>query len=126
MKWTVLVVEDDDTFATTLEIALLSISGVTVRVLSCAREALRFFDAKPNSFAALITDLHMPQLSGFELITHIRAQDCYNKLPILVISGDCDPETPARLRRLGVNEYLQKPCSPVEIRRTLRMLLSIP
>jgi two-component system chemotaxis response regulator CheY len=122
----VLVVEDDDTVSTTIEIALLSIPEVIVSVLSSAKEALTFFDAKPSSVAALITDLNMVHMSGFELITQIRAQDCYTTLPILVISGDSDPETPARLRRLGVNEYLQKPCSPVEIRRTLRMLLSIP
>jgi len=124
MKWTVLLVEDDDIAATTLEIALLSISGVTVVVLSSAKEALTFFDGIVSSVAALITDLQMPYMSGFELITKIRAQEHYTKLPIVVISGDSDPETPERLRRLGVNKYFQKPCSPVEIRRSLQALLS--
>jgi DNA-binding response OmpR family regulator len=46
------------------------------------------------------------------------------RLPILVISGDSDLNTPERLRSLGADAYLPKPYSPAEVRLTLQRLLN--
>jgi DNA-binding response OmpR family regulator len=44
-------------------------------------------------------------------------------MPILVISGDTDPHTPERVRRLGADAFFTKPYSPGEVREKLEQLI---
>ncbi len=121
MRRTVLIVEDSEVWTAALQIALEAIPGVEAVVASSAAEALRLFDARV--FAALVTDLNMPRMDGFELIEHLRAGGRHDGLPIIVISGDTDPETPRRLTQLGVSAYFPKPFSPARVRARLEQLL---
>src|SRR5262249_54855583 len=118
----VVIVEDADTCAATLEIAFLSIPDVTVVAVSSARQALELLD--DGQAAALVTDLHMPRMDGFDLIAKVRADGRYARLPVIVVSGDTDPRTPERVTRLGVNAFFSKPYSPAEVREKLEQLLN--
>jgi CheY-like chemotaxis protein len=102
----------------------LDIPGVTVLLVTRAREALRILEDAPVPVRAIITDLNLPQMDGFELIERIRSQDCHRRLPIIVVSGDTDPATPARIGRLGANAFFAKPFSPAAVRRKLEQLLN--
>ena len=121
MDRTVLIVEDSDTSADTLEIALLSLTGVSVAHAATGRTAWQLIQRQHVS--AIITDLHMPQMDGFELIARVRAAAGATHVPIIVISGDSDPETPERVRRLGADAYFVKPYSPAAVREKLERLL---
>ncbi len=121
MDRTVLIVEDSDTSADTLEIALLSVAGVSVAHAATGRTAWQLIQNQPVS--AIITDLHMPQMDGFELIARVRAAAGATHVPIIVISGDSDPDTPERVRRLGADAYFVKPYSPAAVREKLERLL---
>ena len=124
MRATVLLVDDDESFAEAIEIALQSIEEITVVVLANGIEAIKFLAQHTASLAALITDLHMPFMDGFELIDKIRTHDSYRSLPIIVVTGDSNPETPSRLKGLEITAYFQKPCSPLQIRRKIQVILS--
>jgi chemosensory pili system protein ChpA (sensor histidine kinase/response regulator) len=119
----VVIVDDDDSIATTIEIALHSLERVAVVVFPNSIEAFSFFAHEPPTVSALITDLHMPRMSGFELIEEVRKHPVYRELPIVVISADSRPETAARVHGMDVEAYFTKPCSPVEIRRVIENLL---
>ena len=121
MARTVLIVEDSDTSADTLEIALLSLPDVTIMHAATGRKAWQLI--QNEGVAAIITDLHLPHMDGFELIERVRAADGAAHLPIIVISGDSDPGTPERVRRLGADAYFAKPYSPAAVRGTLERLL---
>jgi CheY-like chemotaxis protein len=120
MARTVLIVEDSDTSADTLEIALLSLPDVNVAHAPTGRKAWQLL--QNERVAAIITDLHMPHMDGFELIERIRA-DGRAHVPIIVISGDSDPATPEKVRRLGADAYFAKPYSPAAVREMLERLL---
>ena len=124
MSRIVLIVEDTEYCATLLEVALLSLPGIELRVASTAQEALNLLDNETTNIAAMVTDLHMPRIDGFDLIALVRSLPRYLHLPILVISGDSDLNTPERLRSLGADAYLSKPYSPAEVRTTLERLLN--
>lgn len=119
---TVLIVEDEDS-ATPLEIALAALDGVTVMILANGKEAIDLLRWPSMQIAAVVTDLHLPHVDGFELVRTIRADARYSRLPIVVVSGDTHPEVPERLRTLGADAFFPKPYSPTEIRRVLRELL---
>lgn len=118
----VVIVEDADACAATLEIAFLAIPDVTVVTVSSARQALEILRTGPVS--ALVTDLHMPRMDGFELIGKVRADSRLAGLPVIVVSGDTDPGTPERISLLGVNAFFSKPYSPAEVREKLEYLLN--
>jgi CheY-like chemotaxis protein len=120
----VLIVEDSDAVAP-LEIALSSLDGLKTIVVANGREALKLVQADSVDLAAVVTDLHLPLMDGFELIAAIRSHDRYSKLPIVVISGDNCPENSTRARQLGANAFFMKPYSPGEIRHTLEGLLHV-
>ena len=119
---TVLIVEDAESCATTLEIALLAIPHVTVRVAATARQALDLL-ANGGGICAVVTDLNLPSMDGFELIERVRSDSRTARLPIVVISGDSDPRTPQRIYRLGADAFFGKPYSPAQVRQKLEQLL---
>src|SRR5262249_11171411 len=121
MARTVLIVEDSDTSADTLEVALLSVPDLSVAHARSGRNAWQLLQREPVS--AIITDLPLPQMDGFELIERIRAAASIAGVPIIVVSGDSDPDTPDRVRRLGADAYFAKPYSPAAVRETLERLL---
>ena len=118
----ILIVEDDDDIAP-LEIALACIDGVRVTVLTDGRQALKLLQSAKSEIAAVITDLNLPFVDGFDLVAAIRADGRYRRLPIIVVSGDDDPEIRDRVTKLGADAFFAKPYSPPEIRHTLEGLL---
>ncbi len=120
---TVLIVEDAATCATTLEMAFLGIPHIHVSVLPSAQAALRLLESDDCSVSAVVTDLNMPRMDGFEFIERIRATERHRDMPIIVVSGDTDPATPGRLAALGANAFFPKPYSPAQVRLRLEQLL---
>ena len=74
---TILIVEDSETCAETLEIALESLPGLKTMVLPSLSAALAALQNNDNDIAALVTDLHMPRHDGFELIRQLRSEVRY-------------------------------------------------
>jgi len=120
----VLIVEDSENSAATLEIAFLGIPGLCVRMASSAMEALRILDGDGCGIRAIVTDLNMPRMDGFELIRRIRQNRKLNATPIIVVSADTDPQTPDRIAQLGVSAFFTKPYSPSQVRRKLEQILN--
>ena len=123
MSRTVLVVDDADVCATLLEIALSGVGDASVRTVRSAKEALEILARPDCQIAALVTDLQMPRVDGFELIQIIRSQPRHAGLPIIVFSGMESAAVRTRLQSLGVRACFQKPCSPGSIRRVLEDVL---
>jgi two-component system, chemotaxis family, chemotaxis protein CheY len=120
----VLIVEDSENSAAMLEMAFLGIPDVTVVQVPSGIEALRILDAAATPVQAVVTDLNMPRMDGFELIRRIRGDHRLRTTPIIVISADTDPDTPERVAALGVDAFFPKPFSPAQVRRTLEQLLN--
>jgi CheY-like chemotaxis protein len=119
----VLIVEDSESNAVMLEIAFLGIPGVSVRMAPSAAEALRILDGGSGTVWAMVTDLNMPRMDGYELIRRVRADQRLSGMPIIVVSADTDPATPQRVAALGVEAFFPKPFSPALVRRKLEQLL---
>jgi two-component system, chemotaxis family, chemotaxis protein CheY len=118
----VLIVEDSENSAATLEIALLGIPGLSVRLAASGLEALRILD-REDGIDAIVTDLNMPRMDGFELIRRVRQHQRLRATPIIVVSADTDPGTPGRIAALGVEAFFPKPYSPAKVRHKLEQIL---
>jgi CheY-like chemotaxis protein len=120
----VLVVEDSENAAAVLEIALSEIPEVSIVLASSAMEAWRILDRRELSIRAIVTDLNLPRMDGFELIRRVRADGRLSATPIVVISADTDPSTPRRIAQLGVSAFFAKPFSPAQVRRKLEEIIN--
>ncbi|MBS1873432.1 MAG: response regulator [Acidobacteria bacterium] len=122
MSRIVLLVEDAESCSTTLEVALDRIPDLVVKSATTSEQALEMLHREPIS--ALITDLHLPNMDGMELVERVRARPSGARIPILVISGDADPRTPERVLRAGADAFFAKPYSPAAVRQKLETLLN--
>ncbi|KXV21799.1 response regulator [Gluconobacter oxydans] len=71
-------------------------------------EVLQAADPVPN---AIITDINMPRMDGFEFIEAVRGMEKYKYLPMIVLTTESDPEKKARARAVGATGWIVKPFS---------------
>ncbi len=119
---TVLVVEDSEPCAATLELALQGLRGLTARFTTTAEEAIEVLDSGPVSL--IITDVRLPGANGFELVSHIRSDPRFSKLPIIITSGETAADTAANAMVCGADAFFGKPYSPRDLLKRLRELLA--
>jgi CheY-like chemotaxis protein len=125
MQRTILIVEDSDTCAATLEVALAALLEVAVIRAASGLDAVEILNRPEGELVrAVITDLGMPRMDGFELLEKIRSDPRHGRLPVIVMSGDPDPRNPQRVNQLGASAYFTKPFSPAQLRDKLEELLN--
>ena len=121
---TILLVDDSEDCIATMDLALQTLPGIVIRPSLSAEAALvALEDREHDTVSAVITDIHLPEMTGLELVTRIRQDPRFRSLPILVVSADADPSTPARALGLGANAYFAKPFSPSAMRKKLEELI---
>ena len=118
---TVLLIDDREDCIATLDLALEQMPGVILRSAVSAEAALELLLTGP--IAAIVTDIHLPKMTGLELIASIRRVPELRLLPIVVVSADADPPTPAHALQLGANAFFLKPFSPGAVRKKLEELI---
>jgi CheY-like chemotaxis protein len=64
--------------------------------------------ARPS---AIITDLNMPRLDGWRLLSWVKGNSHFRDLPVFIITGGLTPETREFAQSLGVNGIVEKPGS---------------
>jgi two-component system, chemotaxis family, chemotaxis protein CheY len=121
MTRTILIVEDTEPTRDILEMALLQLPDIVVHSVATAEEALLCLAS--NHITALVTDLNLPHMDGFQLIETVRRG---SDMPIMVVSGDNNPSTLERLVSLGASAYFPKPYSPSQVRQRLEELIDVP
>lgn len=73
---------------------------------------------------AVLTDLAVPGMDGFEFCRALQNSVATRAIPVLAVTGHSEYlEQPNRFRQAGIGQVLIKPCAPDEIARELRRLL---
>ena len=97
--------------------------GYVVKIETDPKKGLDLFDTfNPD---LVIVDINMPNVSGFEIITHIRISKGTDT-PIMILSGNTKDENITTAFDLGVNDYMKKPLSLVEICARVKRLIGAP
>lgn len=72
----------------------------------------------------IITDVKMPEMDGFDFVSHLKSSGIYNEIPVIVLSGMNSSAEKIKFLRMGVNDYLVKPFNPEELDARITNLLS--
>ena len=81
------------------------------------REAIDIIEN--NNLYAILLDLNMPSLNGFEVLDYLREQNLMDKIPVVIITGDDTEETIKKAFNYGVLDVLNKPFTEDNIQRVL-------
>ncbi|MFK7818567.1 MAG: response regulator [Planctomycetaceae bacterium] len=102
-----ILVVDDSLSTRRTHVRLVQQAGFESVEAADGLEALNLL--KTNSFDAVLTDLEMPRLGGFELVSEIKQRSRIADIPVIVITSRGDEETHRRLLSLGANQVVVKP-----------------
>lgn len=108
---------DDEEALVFLATRVLARFGHSVTGFTDPEAALEAFRAHPADFDVVVTDLSMPQMSGFELTRELLAIRA--DIPVLMTSGYIRPEDEGRAREVGVSELILKPATMDELAMVL-------
>ncbi|HEY5001863.1 MAG TPA: response regulator [Ktedonobacteraceae bacterium] len=73
--------------------------------------------------AAVLLDIEMPRMDGYELIATVRAQEQYRTLPLVVLTSRAASKHQQRAMQLGASAYVVKPYQDEELLNTLNKLV---
>ena len=119
MPLCVIVDDHDDTregFAEYLEV-----NGFEVLSANGAEEFERLVESRAPD--AIVLDLQLPRVNGWELATRIRANPRLREVPLVAFSACVMPTERERASQAGFDLFLGKPCDPEVILGELRRLL---
>lgn len=122
----ILVVEDSHSMRAYLTTMLESEdidADMEIIEASSGFEALKLLPH--HDFAAILTDINMPDINGLELVSFLKNHPQYQAVPIMVISTEGSEEDRKRAAALGAEEYLVKPFEPGELTEKVQKLLGL-
>jgi CheY-like chemotaxis protein len=108
---------DDDEALVILVTRMLERLGYRVTGYTDAARALQKFRLRPRDFDAVVTDLSLPGMSGFDLAAEVLAT--WADTPIVMTSGYVRPEDQERALRMGLRDLILKPDTIEQLGRTL-------
>ncbi|MGB6166076.1 MAG: response regulator, partial [Geitlerinemataceae cyanobacterium] len=71
----------------------------------------------------VISDVEMPVMNGFDLLTRIRAHSQWHALPVVMLTSRTGDRHRQKAMSLGANAYLGKPVTPTELLAGIERLL---
>ena len=116
-----LLLVDDDASLVAMLREFLELQGFRVDTLPDAESALARIASDPPEL--LVLDVMMPGMSGFEALRQLRQMPAHQDLPVIMLTARGDES--ARIVGLlgGADDYLPKPCNPLELAARIRAVL---
>jgi CheY-like chemotaxis protein len=108
----VLLVEDND-FNQQVATGILALGGVQVTLAENGEEAVN--KAKENAFDAVLMDIQMPVMDGYEATRLIRSQATSPSLPIIAMTAHALGNEREKCLAAGMDDYISKPVDPEEL-----------
>ena len=112
MKKRILVVEDEPNIVISLRF-LLENAGFDVEVETNGRQALEHILS--NTPDALVLDVMLPELDGFEILQKIRSDENVSGLPVLMLTAKGQREDRKNALDFGADLFITKPFSNSEV-----------
>jgi CheY-like chemotaxis protein/chemotaxis signal transduction protein len=116
----VLVVDDSPSVRRVVSNMLKS-AGWEVQTARDGMEAMEV--AAKRSPAAVLLDIEMPRMDGYELMATLRSQEQFKHLPLIVLTSRAAAKHHQRAFQLGADAYLVKPYQDEELLKTLSTLV---
>lgn len=117
-----LIVDDEPSARQTMEMLLLR-EGYEMVFAANGPEALERLEEKPPD--AILLDVMMPGMDGFEVCRYLKTNPLYQHIPIILVTALDSKHDLARGLDAGADDFLHKPFNSLELRARVRSMLRI-
>ena len=108
----VLLVEDDPSVARLVQFKLEK-NGLLVTIKDRGNEAIRWLSS--NRPSLILLDLMLPDISGYQVLEHVKGIPALKDIPVIVLSSRGQKEEIDKCLALGAREHILKPFNPTEL-----------
>lgn len=89
------------------------------------KQALALIESNLGVIAAILLDLVMPEMDGFETLQHLYRQGVLGLVPVFMITADCTEENIRHGYDMGVMDIIGKPISPYFVQRRVSSVIEL-
>jgi serine phosphatase RsbU (regulator of sigma subunit) len=119
-KQRILIVDDDPLNVDYLEQELEDLNCETAAAQSGQEALTKVATETPD---LILLDIMMPGLSGFEVLGHLKVNEAWRDIPVILVSALGDIDSVVKGIELGAEDYLPKPFDPVLLRARISACL---
>lgn len=119
-----ILLAEDNPVNQKLATIILSKAGYKVTVTSNGKEALEIFTNNPDDFDAILMDIQMPAMDGYEATRSIREKG-FNDIPIVAMTANAIKGDRELCLEAGMNDYITKPIKREIVFQILEKWLNI-
>lgn len=124
-RGSLILVAEDNEINQQVVLQQLALFGQIVDIANNGREALELW--RSGHYGILITDLHMPEMDGYELTAAIRAAEAgKTRIPIIAFTANALKGVAEHCLAVGMDDYLSKPVQLASMKAMLKKWLPIP
>ena len=121
LRAAILIVDDQPVNVQLLEFLLSSSGYSNVHSTTNPREVVALHEK--NRYDLIILDLHMPGMSGFEVMAALAPMETESYLPVLVVTAEPDKKLAAL--DAGARDFVAKPFDPIEVLTRIKNMLEV-
>ena len=112
MSKKILIIDDSESIREVVNFTLEN-AGHEVEAAVDGVDALTYLEK--NHYDLIITDLHMPNMDGIELIKNARKMEAHKFVPILFLTTESQTEKKMQAKEAGATGWIIKPFAPEKL-----------
>lgn len=97
-----------------------------VLVAKDGQEAINYIESdQRKSIVAMLLDLNMPNVNGFEVLEYFKQNDLFSSIPVSIITGETSKEGISRVFTYPIVDVLNKPFNEINVKNILEKTISM-
>lgn len=114
----ILIAEDSSVYRMILKRMMDMVFDFDYEVKEVSNGMLAFKELHLSNYDILLTDIHMPEMNGNELITKIKSEENFINFPIIVITSEFNKNKINEWMQKGIVGFIRKPITPEQFQET--------
>ncbi len=120
MRKTILLVDDSNSIRESVSFFLEESGFSIIKAIDGSNGLEKLENSTPDM---IITDLHMPNMNGIELIREVRKNEKFKRLPILLLTTETLKEKKLEAKNAGATAWLNKPFDKKKLMKVINKLI---
>jgi len=125
MSFNVLIVDDSNAMRGVIK-KIISMSGFkmdTCLEAGNGREAVTQLEG--NWVDVIISDINMPEMNGLEMLSHLKKDDLFKDIPVIMITTEGSSTRMEEAFQYGATGFIKKPFLPEDLKKILNEVLGV-
>lgn len=125
MEKNILLIVDDQEINRMLLSEIFSDGDYQIEEAANGREALKLIEKYEDGIAAILLDLLMPVMDGYELLRTMDEKGLISEIPVFIITAETDEQSHKKAYDLGAVDVIRKPFMPQFLKRRIKNVIEL-